>query len=138
MDGVTEEGGSINSEFWILNQRLAAGAGSQSPLFLGGQFYEDSVTQSCSSWDRAADGIHEQGVGPHTITLTHREAFESLGLGKWDSERQEGTSLVVQWLRIYLPNAEDEGSVSDQGTKVSHAMGQLSPHVTTKESMDCS
>ena len=41
-----------------------------------------------------------------------------------------GTSLLIQWLRICLPNAGNVGLVSG-GTKIPHATGQpLSPHAT--------
>ena len=40
--------------------------------------------------------------------------------------------LVVQWLRISL-NAEDMGSISGPGTKILHAIGQLSPPATNTE-----
>ena len=32
-----------------------------------------------------------------------------------------GTSLVVEWLRICLPNAGDTGLIPDGGTKIPHA-----------------
>ena len=32
-----------------------------------------------------------------------------------------GISLVVQWLRLCTPKAEDMGSVTGQGTKIPHA-----------------
>ena len=35
--------------------------------------------------------------------------------------RNLGTSLVVQWLRLYTSNAGDPGSIPDQGTKTPHA-----------------
>ena len=34
----------------------------------------------------------------------------------------QGTSLVVQWLRLHTSNAEDMGSIPSQGTKVSHVV----------------
>ena len=34
-----------------------------------------------------------------------------------------GTSPVVQWLRLCIPNAGDMGSVPDLGTKIVHATG---------------
>ena len=43
------------------------------------------------------------------------------------------TFLVVQWLRICLPNAGDMGSVPSQETKIPHAMGQISLHAGTTE-----
>ena len=32
-----------------------------------------------------------------------------------------GTSLVVRWLRLHIPNAGDTGSIPDGGTKIPHA-----------------
>ena len=34
-------------------------------------------------------------------------------------------------------NAEDMGSIPGQGTKISHAAGQISPHAATRESVCC-
>ena len=44
------------------------------------------------------------------------------------------TSLVVQWLRIPV-NARDTGLIPGLGTKIPHAMGQLSPRSATTEPM---
>ena len=44
-----------------------------------------------------------------------------------------GTSLVVQWLRICIANAKDTGSIPGQGTRIPHAMGQLSSSATATE-----
>ena len=45
-----------------------------------------------------------------------------------------GTSLVVQWLRIHLAmQGDDAGSIPGQGTKISHAAGQLSLRATARE-----
>ena len=123
MDGVTEKGGSINSEFWILNQQLAAGcwepvATVPGAAVLWGLCDPALLLPRSGCWGDSQ---------PHTLTLTHEGSIWMPGSGEWDSERQEGTSLVVQWLRTYIPNAGDEGSISDQGTKMSHATGQLSP-----------
>ena len=35
----------------------------------------------------------------------------------------EGTSLVVQWLRLPAPNAEGMGLIPGQGTKILHGAG---------------
>lgn len=47
---------------------------------------------------------------------------------------------MVQWLRIHASNAGDPGSISDQGSNIPHAMGQLrprhqlqNPRATTRE-----
>ena len=34
----------------------------------------------------------------------------------------QGSSLIVQWLRLHAVQAEGVGSVSDQGTKIPHAV----------------
>ena len=46
--------------------------------------------------------------------------------------KHTGTSLVVQLLLDQNPpsNAGDAGSIPGQGTKIPHAVGQLSPHAT--------
>ena len=38
----------------------------------------------------------------------------------------QGVSLVVHWLRILLP-MQDADSIPGQGTKIPHAVEQLSP-----------
>ena len=42
-----------------------------------------------------------------------------------------GTSLVVQWLRLNAPNAEDPGSIPDPGTRFH--MPQLSSYITSED-----
>ena len=39
-----------------------------------------------------------------------------------------GTSLVVQWLRIWLTKAGEADSIPGWGTKIPHAREQLNPH----------
>ena len=34
----------------------------------------------------------------------------------------QGSSLLVQWLRLHAVKAEGVGSISDQGTKIPHAV----------------
>ena len=47
---------------------------------------------------------------------------------------KKGTSLIVQWLRIHLPvQGMWVWSLPGWGTKIPHAVGQLSPHTTTTE-----
>ena len=46
------------------------------------------------------------------------------------------TFLAVQWLRSAF-NAGDMGSIPGPGTKIPHAVGQLSPHATTREKPSC-
>ena len=41
-----------------------------------------------------------------------------------------GTSLVVQWLRLCAPNAGDQGSIPDQGTRAHEP--QLRPNAVKK------
>ena len=42
-----------------------------------------------------------------------------------------GNSLAVQWLRLSTSTAESLGLIPGQGTKIPHAVGQLSPRATT-------
>ena len=42
-----------------------------------------------------------------------------------------GNSLAVQWLRHSISTAESLGLIPGQGTKIPHAVGQLSPRATT-------
>ena len=57
---------------------------------------------------------------------------------------QDGTSLVVQWLKLHTPNAGDLGSIPGQGTILDptccsqDCMLQLKiPHVATKKDPAC-
>ena len=47
------------------------------------------------------------------------------------------TSLVVQWLRLYAPNAEGMGPIPGQGSKIPHAIwhGQKKSPQKTKKYM---
>ena len=44
-----------------------------------------------------------------------------------------GDSMVVQWLRIGLPQCRKLGSIPSRETKIPHVIGQLSLHATTTE-----
>ena len=44
-----------------------------------------------------------------------------------------GTSLVVQWLRLYIPNAGGPGSIPGQGTRSHMHAAIKNSHATTKE-----
>ena len=46
--------------------------------------------------------------------------------------RSKGTSLVMHWLRLCAPSAGDVDLIPGQGTKIPHAVGQLSHDATTK------
>ena len=43
--------------------------------------------------------------------------------------RSKGTSLVMHWLRPCAPNAENVGLIPGQGTKIPHAVQQLTLQV---------
>ena len=45
---------------------------------------------------------------------------------------KKGTSLVIQWFRIHLAIQWDTGSIPGWGTKISHALEQLTLHTTTE------
>ena len=44
----------------------------------------------------------------------------------------QGTSLVVQWLRLCTPNARGPGSILGQGTR-SHMLGSRSSHASMED-----
>ena len=46
---------------------------------------------------------------------------------------RSGTSLMIQWLKIFLAMQEDMGLSPDQGTKIPHASEQVSPYAVTTE-----
>ena len=46
-------------------------------------------------------------------------------------KKTTGTSLVVQWLRLHVPNAGALGSIPGQGTR-SHMPQLMIPHAATK------
>ena len=139
-DGWCDRGRRLH-KFRILNTKSATSSrvlGASRPCSWGGSFMRTLWLSPAPPEIRLLMGFTNREWDHIPSHWPTKAAFESLGLGKWDSEKQERTSLVVQWLRIYLPNAGDEGSISDQGTKVSRAMGQLSPRATTREPMGCS
>ena len=45
----------------------------------------------------------------------------------------EGTSLVVQWVRLHTPNAGGLGSIPGQGTRSHMHAATKSSHASTKE-----
>ena len=47
-----------------------------------------------------------------------------------------GTSLVVQWLRLHVPNARSMGSIPGWGTKIPHVTGCSPLHPRPKSSPD--
>ena len=42
---------------------------------------------------------------------------------KEKKKKRVWTSLVVQWLRLCIPNAENTGSIPERGTKIPHSTG---------------
>ena len=50
------------------------------------------------------------------------------------NKKQDPGGLVVKSLPA---NAGDMGSIPGPGTKIPHAVGQLSPHATTREKPSC-
>ena len=49
-----------------------------------------------------------------------------------------GTSLVVQWLRLYAPNAEGLGSIPGQGTRARMLPLKILPAATKTQSSQIS
>ena len=75
---------------------------------------------------------YDQAVYCHLVYLTYMQStsHKSLGWMKHKLESRllgEGTSLVVQWLRLQAPNAGGLGLIPGQGTR-SH-MPQLRVHM---------
>ena len=48
-------------------------------------------------------------------------------------ELPAGTSLVVQWLKLHLPNAGGAGSIPDQGVMITHALGPKNQNIKQKQ-----
>ena len=59
--------------------------------------------------------------------------FLVVTLNKRKKEVKLGASLVVQWVRLRVPNAGGLGSISGGGTRVPCATGQPGPHTTIRE-----
>ena len=79
------------------------------------------------------------------MPLSCRSQCKDLGCGAgvgheelkmYKAERGEfpvnGTSLVVQWLRLHVPSARGPCSIPDQGTR-SHMPQLKIPHAATKD-----
>ena len=53
-----------------------------------------------------------------------------------NNNNNTGTSLVVQWLRLHVPNSGGLGSIPGQGTR-SHMLQLMIPHAATNDSTCC-
>ena len=47
--------------------------------------------------------------------------FIQLKINHLEVKKNSGISLVIQWLRLRIPNARGLGSIPGQGTKILHA-----------------
>ena len=63
--------------------------------------------------------------------VTHRKSFTTIRITIWKSFGDFPGGPVV---KNPPSNAADAGMIPGQGTKIPHAVGQLSPHATTTES----
>ena len=90
-----------------------------------------------SSWWAISHGKPESRICmKHMInvhTIQRHEGKEQMALIL--KKCQQGTSLVVPWLRLHASDARDTCSIPDQGTKIPHAAkcGPLSPQKRFKE-----
>ena len=52
-------------------------------------------------------------------------------------KKEEGTSLVVQWLRLHAPNVGGPGLIPGQGTRSRILATKKIPHPSTKDAACC-
>ena len=60
-------------------------------------------------------------LGRHCICRYYCAAVQPRSLQKANREDNSGTSLVVQWLRLQVPEAEGMGLIPGWGTKIPQA-----------------
>ena len=79
-----------------------------------------------------------QGISEDPSAYPNR-AYSSKGDRQWMKKQITNHRDILGGPVVKnLPsNAEDMGSITDQGTKISHATGQLSLHATTREPAHC-
>ena len=77
-----------------------------------GQLWSGEVKASLSSYVQTGITLDSKSFASNSQLLT--TSLSTLHTGR-------GTSLVVQWLRLRVPNAGGVGSIPGQGTKIPHA-----------------
>ena len=92
---------------------------------------ENSNIKAKIEWDL---DLHD--VTEHT-TLKKFDNYTNQAKLSWTSFRLNvlGASLVIQWLRFHVPNAEGSGLISGQGTR-SHML-QLRPSTARERELSC-
>ena len=79
-----------------------------------------SVLQEVSKWQKGFHirGKQEQGFGSFATQFNAMVEQEvKIERRMKLIKKKLGTSLVVQWLRLHVPNAEGPGSIPGQGTR---------------------
>ena len=90
--------------------------------------YEGSGKQQMSYIDRKRS-LDSSTLSQCTHSLTTSTQLAACPLPVSFKKRHSGTSLALQWLRIYLPMQGSQVRSPSWGTKIPHAWGQLSPNV---------
>ena len=84
---------------------------------------------------------HEPGTVWNPVTCMHsfnpQNNIKDQVLGSVSILKRQGDFPGDPMVTNLLCNTEDAGSILGQGTKIPHAVEQLSLHVTTRESMCC-
>ena len=89
------------------------------------------------AWHAAVHGVTKSQTRLKWTELNSFFFFEVLAVNIWTYQvrtaykTKPGTSLVVQWLRLYAPSARDPGSIPGQGTR-SHMPQLKIPRAATK------
>ena len=116
----TEKNMPARQETWVpsLNQ--------EDPLDKG-MATHSSILARRIPWTEELGGLQSMGWqkvrqdgATNTFTFNPQAALRLDAEAESRKERA-GTSLAVQWLRLYTPNAQGMGSIPGWGTRVSHA-----------------
>ena len=75
----------------------------------------------------------------HSSTVHNSQDVEATKMStedEWIKKMWDGTSLLVQWLRIHF-QCTGHGLTPGWGTKIPHAEGQLSPYASMRQPACC-
>ena len=93
--------------------------------------FHDSLNIHCMKRD---GGLKLPFPSPTAVYTAAHWCLYGLNLNNTSSKKSSlGTSLVAQWLRIHLPMQRMQVQLPVWGTKILHAMEQLSPCLQLKK-----
>ena len=110
------------------------------PTVRGGSLLRDKLGVDPETARGKQDGAEGEVNSKTVVTRPH---LTLQVLWSWDGpsvlspeDAREGTSLVIQWLRLHAPSVGGPGSILGQGTR-SHVLQLKSSHAATKDPANC-